>query len=750
MKRARVTRHGTATSARNEGRAAGCATEREPTSNAAAQLIGLQRAAGNHAVASLLSRPEPTNATEPEERVPDARLHTDADAQRVAMSHDASAVTIGRDIFFGPGRYRPDANDGARLLAHELAHVVQQLGPVRGSRSPVARGKVALEQEARSFGEAVAGARSIPVPSLSSGAAPAGVAQADPAGPNDHHMRGQPGETGVGVVYVKDWANMSADDRGKVLFWAREVDVRASGGVQRQAVTPQMKRDAKSVQGLAQRSPAMGLGPTDAAGHSNDMTAGGDPLGPIVALPKGVNSSIGPQWKRYRQGFTFTGVSVYDHDTGQWLYVSHAVEHAPPPMRPGPPPRAPAAPARAPVAPPVQQSRAESEPPSVRPPAGAPTPPSGQASPGTAPDVPPRAPAAATATSTPKSATAPRVTVQVKAPGTPAAPKTNAPGVAPRVDAPAPSSSGLVKKVDTSKLAHAEGLHGRVTSSMKGAAAGLALDFLTNLIKARIGQEMAEQQIEAQLAKLGPAIDAMLATNPKQIHAVIGVTTMVVTHDVITDHGVDEKSGYPMVFVTVELSDHAVRATETTKSEDLGALSLASMQTTNATYSVLILDVEAALRKQEIERDEAKLNERIRALAKESKEQPQAPRPASAPPAVAPPNNALLPPAPAAPKPLLPGAPPPSVNQEEFAEYARGYGKQLLAEGTRLRDTHAPSRDRDLFMRRVQVWRGQMRKLIREFGNARAKDSLTTTLLSFDEKMSSLGSELGIDQWRDE
>jgi hypothetical protein len=53
-------------------------------------------------------------------------------------------------------------------------------------------------------------------------------------------------------------------------------------------------------------------------------------------------------------------------------------------------------------------------------------------------------------------------------------------------------------------------------------------------------------------------------------------------------------------------------------------------------------------------------------------------------------------------------------------------------------------------MRRVQVWRGQMRKLIREFGNARAKDSLTTTLLSFDEKMSSLGSELGIDQWRDE
>jgi outer membrane protein OmpA-like peptidoglycan-associated protein len=38
----------------------------------------------------------------------------------------AQAYTIGRDIVFGSRQYAPDANKGKRLLAHELAHVVQQ------------------------------------------------------------------------------------------------------------------------------------------------------------------------------------------------------------------------------------------------------------------------------------------------------------------------------------------------------------------------------------------------------------------------------------------------------------------------------------------------------------------------------------------------------------------------------------------------------------------------------------------------
>ncbi len=38
----------------------------------------------------------------------------------------AAAYTVGRQIVFGAGRYDPHSNDGRRLLAHELAHTVQQ------------------------------------------------------------------------------------------------------------------------------------------------------------------------------------------------------------------------------------------------------------------------------------------------------------------------------------------------------------------------------------------------------------------------------------------------------------------------------------------------------------------------------------------------------------------------------------------------------------------------------------------------
>ena len=40
----------------------------------------------------------------------------------------AQAVTIGHDIYFGPLAYAPGTPVGKRLLAHELAHVIQQRG----------------------------------------------------------------------------------------------------------------------------------------------------------------------------------------------------------------------------------------------------------------------------------------------------------------------------------------------------------------------------------------------------------------------------------------------------------------------------------------------------------------------------------------------------------------------------------------------------------------------------------------------
>ncbi len=40
----------------------------------------------------------------------------------------AHAYTVGNDVVFGAGRFAPGTNEGRRLIAHELTHVVQQSG----------------------------------------------------------------------------------------------------------------------------------------------------------------------------------------------------------------------------------------------------------------------------------------------------------------------------------------------------------------------------------------------------------------------------------------------------------------------------------------------------------------------------------------------------------------------------------------------------------------------------------------------
>lgn len=69
------------------------------------------------------------------------RIHSDARSARLARSVDARAFTLGRDIVFGAGEYSPRTGEGARLLAHELTHVVQQQGsPAILQRQPARRG----------------------------------------------------------------------------------------------------------------------------------------------------------------------------------------------------------------------------------------------------------------------------------------------------------------------------------------------------------------------------------------------------------------------------------------------------------------------------------------------------------------------------------------------------------------------------------------------------------------------------------
>jgi Domain of unknown function (DUF4157) len=97
------------------------------------------------------------------------RVHDDAKAADSAASLDALAYATGQDLVFGRGQHAPATAGGQHLLAHELAHVVQQdraasQGPQMLSR-PGDAGEVSAE---RTAGAAVEG---LAMPTLSGGGA---------------------------------------------------------------------------------------------------------------------------------------------------------------------------------------------------------------------------------------------------------------------------------------------------------------------------------------------------------------------------------------------------------------------------------------------------------------------------------------------------------------------------------------------------------------------------------------------------
>jgi cell wall-associated NlpC family hydrolase len=61
------------------------------------------------------------------------RVHTDSKAADSAESVDSQAYTVGQGIVFSEGHYAPATAAGRQLLAHELAHVIQQNGTLLGS-----------------------------------------------------------------------------------------------------------------------------------------------------------------------------------------------------------------------------------------------------------------------------------------------------------------------------------------------------------------------------------------------------------------------------------------------------------------------------------------------------------------------------------------------------------------------------------------------------------------------------------------
>jgi hypothetical protein len=88
------------------------------------------------------------------------RVHTGEQAAASADAVDASAYATGSNIVFGRGQFAPETAPGRRLLAHELAHTVQQRnsGPV-SAELPVSDPGGRPEKEAEGAVQSVAAHR---------------------------------------------------------------------------------------------------------------------------------------------------------------------------------------------------------------------------------------------------------------------------------------------------------------------------------------------------------------------------------------------------------------------------------------------------------------------------------------------------------------------------------------------------------------------------------------------------------------
>ncbi|MCI0397888.1 MAG: DUF4157 domain-containing protein [Chloroflexi bacterium] len=72
------------------------------------------------------------------------RTHADSNAAGLSSNLNAHAFTVGEHVAFGAGEYRPGTLLGDALIAHELAHVVQQ-GGTTASIAPMEMGDASYE-----------------------------------------------------------------------------------------------------------------------------------------------------------------------------------------------------------------------------------------------------------------------------------------------------------------------------------------------------------------------------------------------------------------------------------------------------------------------------------------------------------------------------------------------------------------------------------------------------------------------------
>lgn len=135
------------------------------------------------------------------------RLHTGGFGVAAARAMDVPAFAVGRDVVVRPERYAPHSSAGQSLLAHELAHVIQQ-----GRSAGRSVGRVAAERHADTTARsAVRGGTPVSPVATDVRVAPQGYTGTHALAPEDlfellKSWRGHTATSGAGRV---DWSRLS-------------------------------------------------------------------------------------------------------------------------------------------------------------------------------------------------------------------------------------------------------------------------------------------------------------------------------------------------------------------------------------------------------------------------------------------------------------------------------------------------------------------------------------------------------------
>ncbi|MFL7810965.1 MAG: DUF4157 domain-containing protein, partial [Anaerolineae bacterium] len=84
------------------------------------------------------------------------RVHSGADAAQATQQSGARAMTMGAEVAFAQGEYQPGTPIGDALIAHELAHVIQQESPDTAQRTPAQEGEIETDADRSAIGAVAA------------------------------------------------------------------------------------------------------------------------------------------------------------------------------------------------------------------------------------------------------------------------------------------------------------------------------------------------------------------------------------------------------------------------------------------------------------------------------------------------------------------------------------------------------------------------------------------------------------------